>query len=287
MKIHFLNVGKGNCTVIQFPNNRLSIVDIDNSHIADEDDVLTDPIEFLKSEYPNKDIFRFILTHPDMDHMTGLEELFNLRTIYNFWDTDNDKEIDIDSDNFGPYNKEDWTRYLQVRESETGPKALKLLRNATADCCWIEDNIKILSPSKELLKLSQETAEGSDKYNHLSYVLRLEYKGIVIILGGDATKSAWDDIYEHYASTGELSLLKADVLLASHHGSPNNVNEEVFKHINPDYVVVSVLRGINYDYSYYNTLANKQVYSTKAYGNITIDIPENGQALITPEKNDN
>lgn len=287
MKIHFLNVGKGNCTVIQFPNNRLAIVDIDNSHIDDENDVLTDPIEFLKSEYPNKAIFRFILTHPDMDHMTGLNELFNLRKVYNFWDTDNNKEIDTESAGFGPYNKEDWEKYLEIRESQSEPKALKLLRNATADCCWTEDNIQILSPSKELVKLSREAAESSDKYNHISYVLRIEYKGIVIILGGDATKAAWDDIYEHYSSTNQLALLKADVLLASHHGSPNNVNKEVFKHIDPDYVVVSVLRGVNYDYSYYNTLANKQVYSTKAFGNITVDIPEVGQAQITPEKDGN
>lgn len=287
MKIHFLNVGKGNCTVIQFPNNRLSIVDIDNSHIDDKNDILTDPIDFLKKEYPNKAIFRFILTHPDMDHMTGLNELFKLRKVYNFWDTDNNKEIDTSSPNFGPYNKEDWEKYLDIRKSESNPKALKLLRNATADCCWSEDNIQILAPSKELVKLSREAAESSDKYNHISYVLRIEYRGIVIILGGDATKATWNDIYEHYDSTNQLNLLKADILLASHHGSSNNVNKEVFKHIAPDYVVVSVIRGVNYDYSYYNTLAKKQVYSTKAFGNITVNIPEVGQANITHEKNGN
>ncbi len=65
------------------------------------------------------------------------------------------------------------------------------------------------------------------------------------------------------------------------------MNEEVFKKINPDFVVVSVLRGVKYDYSYYNSLAKKQVYSTKAHGNITIEIQDDGNGEIKPEKNGN
>ena len=276
IKIDFLNVGKGNCTIIKFPNERLAVIDIGNSHITDKDDVLTDPIGFLNKFYPKEPIFRFILTHPDMDHMTGLNELFDSRTVSNFWDTEHSKEIETESTEFGKYNKEDWEKYLQIRTSESNPKALKLLRDATADCCWVEDGIKILSPSQALIKLSADTAEGNpDKYNHISYVLRVEYKGVIILLGGDATKAAWDDIYEHYKSLNQLNMLKADVFLAPHHGSPNNVNGAVFKYINPDYVVVSVLRGVKYDYSSYNTLAKKQVYSTKTNGNISINIDSN------------
>ena len=283
--MHFLNVGKGNCTVISFPSDRLSIVDIDNSHIDDDNDVLTDPIDFLNKEYPDKEIFRFILTHPDLDHMSGLNELFR-RTVYNFWDTQHDKKLDSKNDDFANYNLKDWDRYLKVQKSQEKPTYLKLYRDATADCCWVADNIKILSPSKKLVDLSQETEEGnSDKYNHLSYVLRIEYQGIAIILGGDASKAAWDDIYDHYRAKNDLGILKAHVFLAPHHGSPNSVNESVFKYIKPEYVVVSVLRGVKYDYSYYNTLASKQVCSTKNHGNITIEITDKGEGKIYPEKN--
>ncbi len=285
MEIDFLNVGKGSCTVMSHPSGRLSIVDIDNSHIQDEDDVLTDPIKFINEKYYGKSIWRFILTHPDMDHMTGIDELFTTREIQHFWDTDNDKEIDTDSADFGPYNKEDWEMYQKIRQSTADPKTLRLLRDASSDCCWEQDHIRILSPSSDLIKLSKDTAEGnSDKYNHLSYVLRIQYNGIVTILGGDATISAWDDIYNYYKEQGQLNLLKAHVFLAPHHGSPNNVNKEVFKHIDPDYVVVSVLRGVDYDYSYYTTLAKKTMYSTKHNGNVKLSIPAQGQATILPEK---
>jgi hypothetical protein len=46
LKIHFLNVGKGSCTVIhQFPNGNLAVTD--NSKLEDENDILQGPIKFL------------------------------------------------------------------------------------------------------------------------------------------------------------------------------------------------------------------------------------------------
>lgn len=37
LKIHFLNVGRGDCTIIQFPSGRVGIVDIDNLKVLDPD----------------------------------------------------------------------------------------------------------------------------------------------------------------------------------------------------------------------------------------------------------
>ena len=91
LRVDFLNVGKGNCTVIGFPSGRLTVVDIDNSLIDDKDDVLQDPLEFLDRQYPQHAIFRFVLTHPDMDHISGLDQLFRQRSAFNFWDTEHEK----------------------------------------------------------------------------------------------------------------------------------------------------------------------------------------------------
>jgi len=37
---HFLNVGKGNCTVIEFPSERLSVIDIDDSRALSQNDYM-------------------------------------------------------------------------------------------------------------------------------------------------------------------------------------------------------------------------------------------------------
>ena len=280
MIINFLNVGKGNCTVIDFPSEHLTIVDIDNSR-GTNDNELTDPVDFLKKRYKGRNVFRFILTHPDMDHLSGLHELHTEFDIINFWDTDHDKTLEFNSDDKSPYKKEDWETYLRLRKSDLTPKSLQNLRHESKDH-WNTDKVTILSPSKKLIKLSKETPEGnSNKHNHLSYVLRIDCHGKRILLGGDATIDAWDDILEECGKEA----LKADIFLAPHHGSKNNVNEEVFKHIAPDFVIVSVAEGVDYDYDYYSKLAQKEVLSTKYYGNISFELKEDKTYEISVQKN--
>lgn len=276
LKIHFLNVGKGNCTVIQFPSGNLAVVDIDNSKIDDKNDTLQDPIEFLENIYPNKSIFRFVLTHPDLDHMSGLYELHNSRNITNFWDTAHNKKIDINKLSLGGYKKEDWAKYQELRVRQESPKVLQIYQDTSPQSYWKEDGIKILAPSRQMVKLANSTEE----YNNCSYVLKIEHEGIKIILGGDASRESWINILDNYGQEE----LKADVFLAPHHGSPDNIEEDVFDHIDPQYVVVSDHRGHDYDYSYYNGLARDQVYSTKHFGNITLEISATVKCIY-PERN--
>ncbi len=81
--LHFLNVGKGNRMVANFPSGRLSVIDIDDSRSLSpaekayleivEEKALTNPVDYIVAGFPGKDIFRFVLTHPDMDHMSGIK----------------------------------------------------------------------------------------------------------------------------------------------------------------------------------------------------------------------
>jgi ribonuclease BN (tRNA processing enzyme) len=107
--------------IIEFPSGRIAMVDINNSRVLDDDTAaelaesygyktsyniwknlglkyektreyeqqyLTDPVSFYTARYGgNKAIFRFIATHPDMDHLTGLYRLSQEVSILNFWDS--------------------------------------------------------------------------------------------------------------------------------------------------------------------------------------------------------
>jgi beta-lactamase superfamily II metal-dependent hydrolase len=95
VKIHFLNVGKGSCTIIQHDNNNVTMIDIDDSCILYKDLIRTDPVKYVKKV----DIDRLIFTHPDMDHLSGLNELLSKRYVEKVWDTNNNKNIDHWSDN--------------------------------------------------------------------------------------------------------------------------------------------------------------------------------------------
>jgi beta-lactamase superfamily II metal-dependent hydrolase len=215
-----------------------------------------------------------------MDHLSGMEEIAENFKIYNFWDTENNKTLtQVDLDKAPYYEKEDWKTYQKFRKSTENPKCLNLYRNGSGDY-WNSDNIKILSPSKALVKKANDSGE----YNHLSYVIAINYNGTKILLGGDATIAAWNEIFEEIGKDA----LKADIFLAPHHGSTYNVNKEVFQHIDPKYVVVSVIKNVDYDYAYYSTLAKTQVLSTKHFGNISFHIDDKGKIeKIYVEKNAN
>jgi len=275
LKVHFLNVGKGNCVIVKFPSGRLSIIDIDNSKV-EIGNQLQDPIEFLNENYPNQSIFRFILTHPDMDHFSGLNYLNSLRTIVNFWDTQNNKTAEESKIHLGGYDEADWYFYQKLRKQSNIPKVIHVKQGDEPVSYWKEDNITVLAPSQEMVT----KANTSGEYNHCSYVLMIEHEGIRILLGGDATKDSWRHILANYGP----AFLKADVFLAPHHGSDQNIEKDVFNHIKPDYVIISDHYGHSYDYAYYTGLANKQVYSTKHFGNITVEV-SSSRRVIFPERN--
>jgi len=280
---HFLNVGKGNCTIIEFPSERLSVIDVDDSRVISDYDRtlmekagkarLTNPIDYITSKFKDREIFRFILTHPDMDHMSGIKGLFKGKYVRNFWDTENDKYIDPDTWENSPYDREDWNFYQNVRQSDENPIVLKIYRDAEADCCWTKDSIRILAPTESLVKEANE----NEDWDHLSYVLMIEYAGRKILLGGDATKKSLEDIIEYY---GE-GYLESNVLFAPNHGSANHISKEILDVINPDLIVVSVAEGVDYARDLYSRYGS--VLSTKYYGNTLVKIKDTGEIIFSTQ----
>ena len=123
--LHFINVGKGNCALIDFQSNRLSVIDIDDSRALSKNEreimtrlkkaTVTNPIQYIVSKFPEREIFRFILSHPDMDHMSGIKSLFENKYVRNFWDTKNNRQ---DPKNWDTvlYDKADWDFYQKLTE---------------------------------------------------------------------------------------------------------------------------------------------------------------------------
>ena len=78
--------------------------------------------------------------------------------------------------------------------------------------------------------------------------------------------------------------LAAHTFLAPHHGSTANIEKDVFRYISPEYVVISDHYGHSYAYDYYNNLASQRVYSTKHFGNITVEVSSTARHIY-PERN--
>lgn len=308
LTIHFLNVGHGDCTIIKFESGRLAVVDINTSSKFLEDErktllkelgyadlditladykgltlsgfdrferLLDDPAAFLKRNYDGERIFRFVLTHPDMDHMSGIFRLLNQCKVPvdNFWDIENSKTMDKADFEDSPYEYADWVQYQALRlgaDRDNQVKVLKLLRGAQ-NKYYQEDGIHILAPTEELAQIAEDTGN----YNIGSYVLLIEHGACKIILGADAEEPTWKDIYLNYSS----EFLRCDLLKASHHGRRSGYFQPAIKDILPKYTIVSVGKKPETDashlYGQYST-----VFSTRYYGTITAKCWKDGDIWL-------
>ena len=259
-RIHFLNVLEGDSNIIEHDSGRITVMDVSNAY-NDEDTpeekavkasqqrqemrrrtnvpsgkvdyqqklAPDNPIAYLKEHMGTRNIFRFIISHPDMDHIDGIRDLYTEFTITNTWDTVNSKTVDVNG-YFAGYNKEDWIFYTQLRAGKI-TSTTRLTYYDTDSCLYFkEDRLKILCPSRELVKRANESGD----YNDLSYVLlySIPKKGGAfwkIVFAGDSDDHSWEYILKNYRE--EVSDI--DVLLAPHHGRDSKRNYDFLKVLNP------------------------------------------------------
>ncbi|WP_152552816.1 ComEC/Rec2 family competence protein [Schleiferia thermophila] len=125
------------------------------------------PLEYLSNKLNINEIHRFIITHPDMDHLDGIKSLFSKFQILNTWDPYNNKYISS-HENFYCYRKEDWEFYKNIRNGKFQNTRRLTYFDITTPCqYWLEDHIFILAPSPELLSQANET----ENFNDASFVL--------------------------------------------------------------------------------------------------------------------
>lgn len=295
--IHFLNVLEGDCNIIQHDSGRVTVIDVSNAYneIDTEEEkkvkasemrklmiartqVPSDkkdyqqkktpdnPIIYLK-KYGIENIFRFIITHPDMDHLDGIQDLFTEFSIANTWDTDNKKTIAAGA-NFAGYNKEDWDFYVKLRGNKlTNTKRLTYFAGQE-NSYYSEDNIKILSPTDELLK----QANKNEDYNDLSYVLlftppKSKNRKWKILFAGDSDDATWKYILDNHK---EL-VTDIDVLFAPHHGRDSGRNFDFLKTLNPKVTLLGNASSKHLAYSSYKSI---RITNNQA-GYVIIDINEN------------
>lgn len=195
------------------------------------------PVEWLGNELrrdKNLNFFRFISTHPDMDHLDGIEALFKKHNPCVFWDTENSEEKDQDS-SFGEYRKEDWLFYQALHKSGDRLGDVQILRlHAGSENRFYNrddgngegDRISILSPSVK----TQLEAEENDSVNDLSYVLLVKSAtGRKFVFAGDSEEFAWDILLPKY----EDELKNVDVLFAPHHGRSSGGNDDYLDILKP------------------------------------------------------
>ncbi|MDN4029361.1 MULTISPECIES: ComEC/Rec2 family competence protein [Chryseobacterium] len=275
--IHFLNVLEGDCNIIQHDSGRTTVIDISNAYndydTAEEIAVKNSQIRkdmYLRTQVPSdkkdykqkgtpdnpifylkqkgiKNIFRFIISHPDMDHLDGIKDFFDEFNISNIWDTNNKKEIS-DKANSGGYNMEDWKFYKNVRDGKITPGTRLTYYAGNSNLYYNEDYIEILSPTPSILNSCNEKGDWNDSSYVLLYTPPKANGGHwKILFAGDSEDLTWEHIVKNYTE----KVRNVDILFAPHHGRDSGRNFDFLKSLTPTVTLLGNASSKHLAYSKY------------------------------------
>jgi len=187
--VHFLNVCEGDCSIIQHGSGHFSVIDICNGNAPSQPmtarglaellmetaqrsgsargmsgnygmkDSPTDPVAYMRG-IGISNVFRFILTHPDMDHLDGFKELCDEIGITNFWDSGVRRPKPDFSG--GQYEEADWDHYVRVRDGKTEVTVVTPKAGSTfqfANLGGTDNNgdfLSVISPTTQLVTAAND-----------------------------------------------------------------------------------------------------------------------------------
>jgi competence protein ComEC len=292
--IHFLNVLEGDCNIIQHDTGRTTVIDISNGYndfdtveeiavknselrkaMYERTQVPTDKKDYKQKKNPDnpifylkekgiQNIFRFIVTHPDMDHLDGIKDFFDEFSIANFWDTDNKKEIS-DKAGSGGYNMEDWKFYKSLRDGKISPSTRLTYFSNNSNLYYNQDNIEILSPTPSIIKACNEKGNWNDSSYVILYTPPKANGGNwKILFAGDSEDLTWEHIINNHAE----KVKNIDVLFAPHHGRDSNRNFDFLKSLTP---TITLFGNANSNHLAYNKYPGTRITNNQA-GYVILDI---------------
>lgn len=249
-----ISVGNGDMFYIKHGSDNFTIIDCSLS-----DDNYKRIVDEIIQESQEKQISRFISTHPDDDHIRGLAYLNSRKEILNFYCVKNEatKEDETDDFNF----------YCELRDSS---KAFYIEKGCSRKWMNISDEtrgqagINILWPNTNNahFKEALEAAKNGESPNNISPIIQYRLaNGATILWMGDLETEFMENIKD------ELDLPKVNILFAPHHGRDSGtIPSDLLEKMNPDVIVIGEApsENINY-YEGYNTITQNTA------GDITFD----------------
>lgn len=227
LSVHIIDVGQGDSILIQTPNKTNILVDG-----GDEDSSLIIK-KFLKSKKV-KNIDLVIATHPDTDHIGGLDAVID--------------KFDI-SKVYLPNKETNSDAYYNLIQS-CNKKNIHPIFLQKGNIIKFDNNIKltVLNPS----------------YTHLdnnsnSIVFKLDFGKKSFLFTGDCTLDNEQEILNSF------NLSNVDFLKVAHHGSKSATSEEFIKKLSPDVSVISCGYDNEYGHPNKETLINLSKTNTKVY----------------------
>jgi competence protein ComEC len=295
----FIDVGQGDCTLIRLPDGEYMLVDI---YRCPEHGI--DVFKLLDSVLPDngsgrKRLKYLVITHAHDDHITGIGDLYDRYDVEWLWVPQHEDRKQV-AKHFGDYQRvvdehpED--RVLRPQGSRT-----PLNEKDAAYDLGDDVTVRCFSPPGYIeIDESLTEEEAKQKVHENCLVLKVDYKGVSVMLTGDSNLACWQRIVDYYEGRSDAEsgteVLDATILHASHHGSRTFFKDggedaepwlDGLQVINPDSVIVSVGDDNRHDHphedmmdAYREQVGDENVYETRLTGTVVLEVEDDGVPRI-------
>ena len=212
--INMLDIGQGDCFVVNDGNNDIYISDCGSTTVQNVGK--TRLLPFLKSKGWGK-VDTIFISHMDKDHVNGVNDLLKCA------------EITIGRIIISASYKSDKLNCAELEELKERAKMrdIKLFYMKKGDEIVGKDiSFRCIYPTGE---------EDIKDQNEASIVMRMDYKGLSMLFTGDIAGSTEEKIIEG----SDEDILDCDILKVCHHGSKNSSTDDFLKKVSPKLYLIS------------------------------------------------
>lgn len=311
LSVNALSVGQGACNVIYGRDIPTIMVDGGSSDVKDVYKYRIRP--FLLSNGISEIDYLFV-THPDMDHISGVKELLSdeskeVKVKHQFVSVEDGIEIIMgskektgDGHSLSPrkdekigFEKTDFAHIISKGDRiENGSITIECLSPENEGESKGGDNLRAVSSGVKLLDTGIEASQqksGRDKQaeslNDMSLVLKVTYKTdkkhFTMLYTGDISSEVEQALLGKTQIKDKLKNI--DYLSVPHHGSKYSSSEQFINTVNPKVSVISSGKNNSYGHPHNETLERLEsvvtsIYRTDELGQITCSCKRNGPFTV-------
>jgi competence protein ComEC len=217
LKLTFIDVGHGDSIFIEFPKGKKMLIDGGGLY-EDRFDIGKNVIAPFLWKKKIRRIDTLVLTHPDPDHLKGLNFIASQFSIGQFWE--NGFETPSEP-------------YLRLKEI-LRQKDIKTQSLSEENPSQIIDGVEVSVLNPPPWNVMRRKVQTPSDLNNSSLVLKLQFKDVSVLLAGDVEKEAegWM-LRKGYP-------LRADILKVPHHGSLSSSSLPFLDRARPTFAILSV-----------------------------------------------
>jgi competence protein ComEC len=261
LAIHFVDVGQGDCVIIQFPDRKNMI--IDGGPVTAKQHIL----DYINNKLGISEFDYLMLTHTDSDHCGSLTDVINNTVIKKMFIPDVSGDL-IDTNTY--------KAFIAAVENENLPQDCVEISKTGMQITGENYEIVFFTPSTEMYK-----DVTKNNTNFISPVIILYYCGRSAVFTGDATEETEEYFLEVAENVFPDKDIDADILKVAHHGSRYSSTAAFLDAVRPEISVISVASNNTYGHPDLGTLERLECYShtilrTDKSGDIRISLIDEG-----------